>query len=66
LGPDAARPVGGPPHRSRGEKLIVFDIVFTDRDTNNPAADERFAEAMKKIPGGSFLAAGQCPVRKRR
>ena len=39
-----------------GAKVIVFDIVFTDPNTNNPAADVRFAEAMKKS-GRAILAA---------
>lgn len=39
-----------------GASVIVFDIVFTDPDTNNPAADLRFAEAMKKS-GRVILAA---------
>ena len=39
-----------------GAKVIVFDIVFTDPNTNNPAADVRFAEAMKKS-GRTILAA---------
>jgi adenylate cyclase len=30
-----------------GAKAVVFDILFTDPNTNNPAADEHLAKAMK-------------------
>ncbi|PYJ02072.1 MAG: hypothetical protein DME25_16965, partial [Verrucomicrobia bacterium] len=30
-----------------GAKAIVFDIVFSDANTNNPAADPQLARAMK-------------------
>ena len=44
-----------------GARVIVFDIVFTDPNTNNPAADVRFAEAMKKS-GRVILAADNVPT----
>jgi adenylate cyclase len=31
-----------------GAKAIVFDIVFSDPNTNNPAADEQLAQAIKR------------------
>jgi adenylate cyclase len=32
---------------SAGAKTVVMDILFTDEDTNNPAADERLMRAMR-------------------
>jgi len=39
-----------------GVRVIVFDIVFNDENTNNPAADQSFADAMKRS-GRIILAA---------
>src|SRR5262245_35329302 len=33
--------------RTAHVRAVVFDIVFTEANSNNPAADERFAAAIK-------------------
>src|SRR6185436_16741312 len=48
-----------------GARVIVFDIVFTDPMTNNPGADQQFAEAMKRS-GRVILAADSVRIEAKR
>ena len=41
-----------------GAKAIVFDIVFSEPNSNNPASDERFAAAIKRH--GRVVIAAEC------
>jgi adenylate cyclase len=44
-----------------GARAIVFDIVFSDVNSNNPGADARFATAIKR-QGSVVLAAESVPM----
>jgi adenylate cyclase len=47
--------------RTAGARAIVFDIVFSEANSNDPAADERFAAAIKR-QGSVVLAAESVPL----
>src|SRR5437667_4158728 len=44
-----------------GARAIVFDIVFSEANSNNPAADERLAKAIKQS-GRVILGADYIPI----